>query len=138
MTKVPLLAACTLFCLMLRSSIYNKGELTTMTMMRGQFSQLMAPGLHGEFVHWVDTLQREEEFSHILHVEPSDKPFEDEVEFSGLPPMPLKPEAEATSYQDAVQGGTKRYINFTYALGVRSSFELYEDDQYGIIMQVPK
>src|SRR2546430_2533404 len=109
-----------------------------MTMMRGQFSQLMAPGLHGEFVHWVDTLQREEEFSHILHVEPSDKPFEDEVEFSGLPPMPLKPESEATIYQDALQGGTKRYINFTYALGVRSSFELYEDDQYGIIMQVPK
>src|SRR2546430_7261060 len=82
-----------------------------MTMMRGQFSQLMAPGLHGEFVHWVDTLQREEEFSHILHVEPSDKPFEDEVEFSGLPPMPLKPESEATIYQDALQGGTKRYIN---------------------------
>jgi phage major head subunit gpT-like protein len=109
-----------------------------MTMVRGQFSQLQAPGLHAEFVHWVDTLQREEEYSHILHVEPSDKAFEDEVEFSGLPPMPLKPEGEATIYQDALQGGTKRYINFTYALGVRSSFELYEDDQYGIIIQVPK
>lgn len=109
-----------------------------MTMVRGQFSQLMAPGLHAEFVHWIDTLQREEEFSHILHVEPSDKAFEDEVEFSGLPPMPLKPEGESTTYQDAIQGGTFRYINNTYALGVRSSFELYEDDQYGIIMQVPK
>jgi phage major head subunit gpT-like protein len=109
-----------------------------MTMVRGQFSQLQAPGLHGEFVHWTDTLQREEEFSHILHVEPSDKSFEDEVEFAGLPPMPEKPEGESTIYQDAIQGGTKRYINFTYALGVRSSFELYEDDQYGIIMQVPK
>lgn len=109
-----------------------------MTMVRGQFSQLMAPGLHAEFVHWIDTLQREEEFSHILHVEPSDKAYEDEVEFSGLPPMPLKPEGESTVYQDAIQGGTFRYINNTYALGVRSSFELYEDDQYGIIMQVPK
>ena len=109
-----------------------------MTMVRGQFSQLMAPGLHAEFVHWIDTLQREEEFSHILHVEPSDKAFEDEVEFSGLPPMPLKPEGESTIYQDAIQGGTFRYINNTFALGVRSSFELYEDDQYGIIMQVPK
>ena len=109
-----------------------------MTMVRGEFSQLMAPGLHAEFVHWIDTLQRTEEFSQILHVEPSDKAFEDEVEFSGLPPMPEKPEGEATVYNDALQGGTKRYINLTYALGVRSSFELFEDDQYGIIMQVPK
>jgi hypothetical protein len=107
-------------------------------MVRGEFSQLMAPGLHAEFVHWIDTLQRTEEFSQILHVEPSDKAFEDEVEFSGLPPMPEKPEGEATVYNDALQGGTKRYINLTYALGVRSSFELFEDDQYGIIMQVPK
>lgn len=109
-----------------------------MTMVRGQFAQLMAPGLHHNFVHWLDLLQRDEEYSHIFNMPDSDKAYEDEVEFSGLGPMPEKPEAESVTYQDAIQGGTKRYLHTTYALGVRTSWELYEDDQYNIIMQVPK
>jgi len=98
----------------------------------------MAPGLHGTFVHWLQLKQRDEEYSHVFNIETSTKAFEDEVEFSGLGPMPEKPEGESVSYQDAIQGGTKRYQHYTYSLGVRSSWELYEDDQYGLIMQVPK
>ncbi len=109
-----------------------------MTMIRGQFSQLMAPGLHDIFVHWLDMKQRVEEYSHIFNIENTDKAFEDEVEFSGLGPMPTKPEGEAIEYTDAVQGGTYRYTPVTYALGCRSSWELYEDDQYNLISQVPK
>lgn len=109
-----------------------------MTMVRGQFSQLMAPGLHHLFVHWLDLLQRDEEFSHIFNVETSQRAYEDEVEFSGFGPMVEKPEQEAVIYVDAHQGGTKRYLHLTYALGVRTSFELYEDDLYNIIAQVPK
>lgn len=109
-----------------------------MTMVRGQFAQLMAPGLHDMFVHWLDLMQRDEEYSHIFNVETSDQAFEDEVEFSGLGPMPSKLEGTSTIYQDAIQGGSIRYQHVTYALGVRTSFELYEDDQYGLIMQVPK
>jgi hypothetical protein len=109
-----------------------------MTMVRGQFAQLMAPGLHDTFVHWLDLLQREEEFSQIFNMETSDKAFEDEVEFSGLGAMPEKPEGESITYQDAIQGGSKRYTHSTYGLGVRTSWELYEDDQYNLIMQVPK
>ncbi len=109
-----------------------------MTMVRGQFAQLMAPGLHGIFVHWQDLAQRDEEYPHIFHVETSSMAFEDEVEFSGLGPMPEKPEGEAVIYQDAIQGGTRRYLHFTYALGCRTSFELFEDDQYKLIQQVPK
>jgi hypothetical protein len=109
-----------------------------MTMVRGQFAQLMAPGLHATFVHWLDILQREEEYSHIFHIENSSMAFEDEAEFSGLPPMVEKPEGEAITYFDAVAGGVKRYLHFTYGMGVRSSWELYEDDQYNLIGQVPK
>src|SRR5258708_10047369 len=83
-----------------------------MTMVRGQFAQLMAPGLHDEFLHWVDLLQRDEEYSHIFHVETSKMAYEDEVEFSGLPPLVEKPEGEAISYSDAVQGGN----GFTFCL----------------------
>jgi len=107
-------------------------------MVRGQFAQLMAPGLHDVFVHWLDLKQRDEEYSHILHLEESEMAFEDEVEFSGLGPMPVKPEGQSVVYQDAIQGGTRRYNHLTYALGVRTSWELYEDDQYNLIMQVPK
>ena len=109
-----------------------------MTMVRGAYAQLMAPGAHAAFVHWLNTKQRDEEYSHVFNVETSTKAYEDEWEFSGIGPMPEKPEGEAITYQDAVQGGTKRYLHYTYGLGVRTSFELYDDDQYGIIKQVPK
>lgn len=107
-------------------------------MVRGQFAQLMAPGLHGIFVHWRDLAQRTEEYPHIFHVETSEDAFEDEVEFSGLGPMVEKTEGESVVYQDAIQGGTRRYLHFTYALGCRSSLELFEDDKYKLIQQVPK
>lgn len=107
-------------------------------MVRGQFAQLMAPGLHDEFLHWTDLLQRDEEYSHLFHVETSKMAYEDEVEFAGLPPMIEKPEGEAIAYSDAIQGGTKRYLHLTFGLGIRCSFELFEDDQYGVIKQVPK
>lgn len=109
-----------------------------MTMVRGQFAQLMAPGLHATFVHWMDILQRDEEYSYLLNVDTSQMAYEDEAEFSGLPPMVVKPEGESIAYYDAVQGGTKRYLHQTYGMGVRSSWELYEDDQYNLIAQVPK
>jgi hypothetical protein len=109
-----------------------------MTMVRGEYSQLMSPGLRSIFVQWRDLKQRDEEWSHIFNEETSDKAFEDDLEMAGLPPMVEKPEGESVIYSDAIQGGVRRYINYTYALGVRCSFELYDDDQYNIINQVPK
>jgi hypothetical protein len=107
-------------------------------MVRGEFAQLMAPGLHDTFLHWVDLLQRDEEYSHLFHVETSKMAYEDEVEFAGLPPMVEKPEGESIAYSDAIQGGTKRFLHLTFGLGIRASFELFEDDQYGVINQIPK
>ena len=109
-----------------------------MTMVRGQYSQLMAPGAHAAFIHFLNTRQREEEYPFVFNIENSAKAYEDEWEFAGLGPMPEKPEGEQLTYQDAIQGGTKRYLHYTYGLGVRSSFELYDDDQYNIIKQIPK
>ncbi len=106
-------------------------------MVRGEWAQLMAPGLHNLFLHWNLKL-REPEYTHIFNVESTDTAFQDTFEAAGLGPMPEKPEGESTEYQDAIEGGSKRIINYTYALGVRSSWELYEDDQLGVIKQVPK
>jgi phage major head subunit gpT-like protein len=107
-------------------------------MIRGEWSQLMAPGLHGVFLHWVQLKQRDEEYTKIFNVTPSDKAYEDDFEAPGLGPMPEKPEGENVQYQDTQEGGSKRTTNFTYALGVRASWELYEDDQIGVIKQIPK
>jgi hypothetical protein len=107
-------------------------------MVRGEFAQLMAPGLHHLFVHWLDLLQRDIEYEHLFNIETSDKQFEDEVEFTGLGPMQLKEEGTSVLYQDAIEGGVKRYIHSVFALGCRVSWELYEDDQYNLIKQVPK
>lgn len=111
-----------------------------MTMVRGQFSQLQAPGLHDLFVHWIDLLQRKTEYTHVFHEETNEKDaFVDEAEFAAfVGGMPEKPEGEAITYLDAVQGGVKRYEWKSYGLGCRSSWELYDDDQYGLIKQVPK
>ena len=107
-------------------------------MVRGQYFQLMASGLHDLFVHFLDLKQRDEEYSYVFNIEESDAAFEDEVEFSGLGPMQPKLEGTAVQYQDIIQGGTKRYLHTPWALGVRASWELIKDDQYKLINQAPK
>lgn len=107
-------------------------------MVRGQFAQTLAPGVHHWFLHFLDLQMRDEEYSTVFNIENSTQEFEDEVEMAGVGVMPEKPEGAAVIYDDLIQGGTKRYIHLTYALGSRASWELIEDDQYGIIKQVPK
>lgn len=109
-----------------------------MTMIRAGFSQLMATGAHALFLEWTQTKQRDEEYTKFFNVENSLKPFEDDVQFAAFGAMPEKTENDSVMYTDGVQGGTKRYIHLTYALGCRTSWELYEDDQYGVIKQIPK
>lgn len=109
-----------------------------MTMVRAGYSQLMAVGAHALFVEWLDTYQRELEYDKIFNMETSTKAQEDEIQFAGLGPMPEKTENASVIYNDAIQGGSKRYLHLTYALGCRTSWELLEDDQYGVIKQVPK
>jgi Mu-like prophage major head subunit gpT len=107
-------------------------------MVRGAFAQTLAPGVHHWFLHFLDLQMREEEYTKFFNVENSTQAFEDEIEMAGVGAMPEKPEASAVIYDDMIQGGTKRYVHLSYALGSRASWELIEDDQYGIIKQVPK
>src|SRR5262245_5839011 len=107
-------------------------------MVRGTFAQAMAPGVHHWFLHFLDLQMREEEYSKIFNLEDSTQAFEDEIELAGTGMMPEKPEGSAVVYDDMIQGGTKRYTHQTYATGSRASWELIEDDQYGIIKQVTK
>lgn len=109
-----------------------------MTMVRGAFPQLLATGAHAVFVEWRDIKQREPEFEKIFNVETSTKAFEDEFQMVGMGPMPEAPENTPTAYFDGIQAGIKRYLHLTYRMGSRASWELVEDDQYGIINKVPE
>lgn len=109
-----------------------------MTMLRGAFPQLLATGAHAVFVEWRDIKQKEPEFEKIFNVSTSTKAFEDEFQMVGLGPMPEKPENNSTAYFDGIQAGIKRYLHLTYAMGSRASWELVEDDQYGIINKIPE
>lgn len=109
-----------------------------MPMVRGAFPQLLATGAHALFIEWRDIKQREPEFEKIFNVETSTKAFEDEFQMVGLGPMPEKPENNPTAYFDGIQAGIKRYLHLTYSMGSRASWELTEDDQYGVIKTIPE
>lgn len=109
-----------------------------MTMVRGMYSQLLAPGIRKIYNQWLDTYQRDLEYPAVFNIENITAAYHDELEFAGTGPMPLKPENTPVSYTQVIQGGTIRAIPLTYSLAARASFELYDDDQYGVIKQIPK
>jgi len=109
-----------------------------MTMVRGEYAQLLAPGMHHIFLQHQDLLMRDEEYSHIFNVETSEMAYELEMEMAGVGPMPTKEESTGVTYEDAIQGGTVLYTHVPYALGMRASWELYKDDQYSVIESIPK
>lgn len=109
-----------------------------MPMVRGQFAQLLASGVNFNLVQFLEYPMRNAEYQRYFKVETSEQAFEDEVEYAGVGVMPEKPEGAAIGYDDMIQGGTKRYLHLSYGLGSRASWELVEDDKYGVIKQVPK
>jgi phage major head subunit gpT-like protein len=109
-----------------------------MSMTRQQFWQLLAPGARKNFVEWQDFRYHERQYEKFLNTESSDKAYEDSIHFAGLPPMPTKTENAPVGYFNLIQGGSKRYVMQTYAMACRVSWELSEDDLYGVIAQAPK
>lgn len=109
-----------------------------MAMVRGQYAQVLAPIGRKVFNQWMDTFQRDLEYPSVFHVENSTRAYEDELEFAGTPPVPEKPELTPIQYTQILQGGTFRFIHLTYSQASRVSYELYDDDQLGVIKQIPK
>lgn len=109
-----------------------------MTMVRPQYAQLLAPGIHSMFVEFLDLKHREKQYEKVFNIDNTTQAFEDEVQFAGSPPMPEKTEGEGVAYFSIIQGGTKRYVPLAYAMAYRVSWELIKDDLYNIIKQAPK
>jgi hypothetical protein len=107
-------------------------------MVRGAFAQLLASGVHHNLIQFLDYQMRDVEYTRWMNVETSEQAFEDEVEYAGVGVMPEKPEGANIIFDDLIQGGTKRYLHLSYGLGSMASWELIEDDKYGVIKQAPK
>lgn len=108
------------------------------TQVRGAFPKLLAPGLRKVFVDALDTEQRAEEFQRIFSVKTSTSEYEQDLKMAGFGPLQEKPENTPVAYTNMIQGGDKRYIHLTYALAVRTSKELWQDEKYGVIKSAPK
>lgn len=108
-----------------------------MTMLRNKYSQLLAIGLHKIFLDFQELEMKASTVEECFNMENSKSAYEDDLVMAGFGPMPEKTENDSFQYTEMVQGGVKRYVNLTYGLGSRYSWELAEDDQYGIVKKVP-
>jgi len=109
-----------------------------MAMIRAMYAQVLAPGIEHNFVEFLDLKHRDRQYDKVFNIDNTTKAFEDEVQFAGTGPAPELTEGENVAYFDLIQGGTKRYVPLKYAMGARCSYELIQDDLYGIIKQAPK
>jgi len=109
-----------------------------MPAIRANFSHLLAPGLANVFRQNMDFKQYPEEYSQVFQLDKSIRQYEEESIVIGFGSAPVKPERASTAYDDPIQGDKKRYTFLTYSLGFRVSRELWEDDLYGVIKQMPQ
>jgi len=102
-----------------------------MTMVRGAFSNLLAPGYRK--IVFETYKERKMEGQLITNFNSSKRAYEEDFPIAGFGTLQTKPEGASVNYQDAVQGTVKRYTWTTYALGFRITQEMMEDDLYGIM-----
>lgn len=102
---------------------------------RGNFGQLLAPGLQAIIFEWMQ--EHPEEYSQFMNVETSERAYDEDQIIGGLGLARTKPEGEQITYDDPIQGGTKRYLHLTYALGWQITMEMKQDDRYDIMQKIP-
>ncbi len=104
-------------------------------MNRTQFNKSVVPGLFsfaldsfrprsGEGELWRQVVEA------AGSVRQSNRAYEEDAYYAALGTIPGKGEGEAISYDDFVQGPTKRWTHRTFGLGVRITEELIEDSLY--------
>lgn len=102
---------------------------------RGNFGQLLAPGLQAIIFEWMQ--EHPEEYSQFMNVETSERAYDEDQIIGGLGLARTKLEGEQITYDDPIQGGTKRYLHLTYALGWQITMEMKQDDRYDIMQKIP-
>ncbi len=102
---------------------------------RGQFSQLLAPGLQDIIFDELD--EHPEEYSQFMTVDTDDGAYVEDQILAGFGLARQKVEGDQITYDDPIQGATKRYIHTTFALGWQITMEMLQDDRYDIMTKMP-
>lgn len=102
-----------------------------MTMNRGGFSFLLAPGFRK--IVFETYKERPMEGTKITNNSTSKRAYEEDFPIAGFGTLQSKPEGGAIIYQDGIEGSKKRYTWTTYGLAYRITQEMYDDDLYGIM-----
>src|SRR3974390_1588004 len=108
-----------------------------MPQVRAKFPQLMQTGLKKIYFDSLDSQLKASDYPKVFSEEKSDNQYEQELEMAGISALQEKPEDASTAYVEMKQGGSKRFTPITYSLGIRTSKELWDDDQYGLIKKGP-
>lgn len=99
-------------------------------MNRSQFNKAVVPGLFSFAVDSYERKAKESIWKKLCTVRTSKRAYEESAYFGGLGLPALKPEGTAITYDDFVQGFTKRWTHRTFGLGTRVSEEIIEDSLY--------
>jgi len=106
-----------------------------MTMLRGNFADLLAPGFDEIFFDNFNAVG--EQWPSLFKRRTSVRQYEDVSYIAPFGTIPTKTEGGAVTYDDPIQGYDKRYTHQTYELAYRITQEMIEDELYGIINQFP-
>jgi hypothetical protein len=94
----------------------------------GNHPKNLWPGVHAWFGAVYD--EHPAEYPMLFDVKDSSQNFEEDVEHSSFGLAPIKPEGQATSYDQHQQGFVKRYIHVPYSLGYVVTREELADGKY--------
>lgn len=99
-------------------------------MNRSTFNKSVVPGLFAFMINGYKKEADKADWKKICSVRTSKRAYEEAAYAAGLGLFAHKPEGEAITYDDLLQGPTKRWVHKTYSLGVKITEELIEDSLY--------
>lgn len=102
-----------------------------MTITRGAFSHLIAPGFRK--IVFESYKEKPVEGNKLVNMGTMNRAYIDDANMAGFGTLLEKPEGGRVLYQDPMDGRTKRYVATTWGLGFRITEEMMEDDLYGIV-----
>lgn len=102
-----------------------------MTVVRGQFHELLVPGANAVYVD--EYTQLPSVYDSLLNVMTSTRAFEDDLVMTGLPAAGRKHEGEPIPFDRPRFRGKVRYVHGGYGLGYEITEEAVEDELYGAL-----
>ena len=76
-------------------------------------------------------------YTSLFNVKTSTKAYEDGMRVAGMGTFHTKAEGTPIGFDDPVSAGVVRTVHTVYGLGFRVTMEMSDDDQHGIISQMP-